>query len=126
MESGLTQAGEPSARTDAAAGSKNRRKPRTRFAGALLVALALLLTGAFGASGASAEPAASSSARYIVTFALGVDASQQTADIAAATATDVSAIPELRMHVIDASDIAAANLAASSDVFRVDADVTRS
>src|SRR5436190_3190260 len=125
MERGTIEAGDPYARTRAADG-KTAPKPRTRFAGALVVALALLVTAAFGAAGASAEPTPSPSASYIVTFAAGVDGAQQTADIAAATATDISAIPELRMHVVDATDSAAASLAASSDVVRVDADVTRS
>src|SRR6266480_4240697 len=125
MGSGTMELGGPHARTCAADG-KSTQKVRTRFAGALLVALALLLSAAFGATGASADPVPSPSASYIVTFAAGVDGAQQTADIAAATATDISAIPELRMHVVDATDSAAANLSATSDVVRVDADVTRS
>src|SRR6266516_3881873 len=55
MESGTIETGDPHART-CAADSKSTRKPRRRFAGALVVALALLLTAAFGATGASAEP----------------------------------------------------------------------
>jgi len=79
-----------------------------------------------GASGASAEPASGPSASYIVTFAAGVGGAQQTSDIAAANASDVSAIPQLRMHAIYASDVAAAALSASADVVRVEADATRS
>src|SRR5207237_3537435 len=99
-------------------GTTDRNAPK-RFAGGLFVALALLLSAAFGATGAAADPVPSPSASYIVTFAAGVDGAQQTADISAATATDISAIPELRMHVVDATDSAAASLAASSDVVRV-------
>ena len=86
----------------------------------------VVLAAVIGASGASAEPASGSSASYIVTFAAGVGGAQQTADIAAANASDVSAIPQLRMHAIYATDVAAAALAASADVVRVEADGTRS
>src|SRR5690349_15468855 len=108
MESATIEAGDPHAHTRAA-GGKGTRKASTRFGGALAVALLLVLSAAFGATGASADPAPSGSASYIVTFAAGVDAAQETADIAAAGASDVSAIPHLRMRTIDATDVAAAN-----------------
>src|SRR6266516_6247455 len=108
MGSGTIDAGDPHAHTCAADG-KGTQKARRRFAGALGVALLLVLSAVFGATGASADPGTpASSARYIVTFAAGVDAAQQTADIIAANAGDASAIPALRMHVVDATDLAAA------------------
>src|SRR6476620_8030039 len=124
MEPGTIEAGDPHAHT-CAAGDKGTRTTRTRVAGALIVGFALVLSAVFGATGASADPAPGPNASYIVTFAAGVDGAQQTADIVAASATDISAIPELRMHVIGATDVAAANLAASADVVRVEADATR-
>ncbi|HEY2938735.1 MAG TPA: hypothetical protein VGJ27_02900, partial [Gaiellaceae bacterium] len=60
-----------------------------------------------------------------MTFASGVSAADQAAAIAAAGAGDGTAIPELRMHAIDATDAAAASLAADSNVVRVEADTTR-
>jgi len=60
-----------------------------------------------------------------VTFASGVSAADQTVAIALAGAGDGTAIPELRMHAIDATEAAAASLAADSNVVRVEADTTR-
>src|SRR5882724_340020 len=97
-----------------------------RLAVALLAAVVVVLAAVIGASGASAEPASGPSASYIVTFAAGVGGAQQTADITAANASDVSAIPQLRMHAIYATDVAAAALAASAGVVGVEADATRS
>src|SRR5438034_6772601 len=92
-----------------------------RLAAALAVVLGL---AGIGAAGAHAD-GASGDARYIVTFASGTSSADQAADIAAAGATDVSAIPALRMHVVDASDAAVAALTASSDVTGVDSDQLR-
>src|SRR5438477_10629953 len=124
--SGMIEAGDSHAHTRVA-GSKGTGKACRRFAGVLVVALSLVLCAVFGSTGASADPGTpASSARYIVTFAAGVDSAKQEADILAANASDASAIPELRMHVIDGTDLAAATLSANPDVVRVDADVTRS
>jgi hypothetical protein len=112
--------------TDGAATRYGGTWKTRRLTAALLAAVVVVLAAVIGASGASAEPASGSSASYIVTFAAGVDGAQQTADIAAANASDVSAIPQLRRHAIYATDVAAADLAASADVVRVEADATRS
>src|SRR5437773_11214720 len=94
--------------TDGAATRYSGTWKTRRLTAALLAAVVVVLAGVIGASGASAEPASGSSASYIVTFAAGVEGAQQTADIAAANASDVSAIPQLRMHAIYATDVAAA------------------
>ena len=78
--------------TDGAATRNGGTWKTSRLAAALLAAVVVVLAGVIGASGASAEPAAGPSASYIVTFAPGVDGAQQTEDIAAANASDVSAI----------------------------------
>src|SRR5437588_9394229 len=108
METGTIEAADPHAHTCAADGKGTRKAPR-RLAGALVVGLTLVLSAGFGATGASADPGVPpSSARYIVTFAAGVDSAQQTADVLAANASDSSSISELRMHVVDGTDLAAA------------------
>ena len=62
---------------------------------------------------------------YIVTFASGVSRAQQSDAIAAAGATDVSSVPALRMHVVEASDAALATLESDSSVARVEANAVR-
>src|SRR5215210_3336421 len=61
--------------------------------------------------------------RYIVTFNAGTSAADQAAALAAAGATDDSAIAVLRMHVVTLPDAAAASaLESESSVARVEAD----
>src|SRR5215213_5682536 len=56
----------------------------------------------FGSTGADPN-------RYIVTFNAGTSAADQSAALAAAGATEVSAIAALRMHVVTVPDAAAAS-----------------
>src|SRR5439155_14383231 len=123
---GIAVVSEGASTTDGAATRNGGTWKTRRLAVALFAAVVVVLAAVIAASGASAEPASGPSASYIVTFATGVDGAQQPADIAAANASDVSAIPQLRMHAIYATDVSAAALAASADVVRVAADATRS
>jgi len=84
----------------------------------------LLLVVGIAAAGAPAEPTATP-ARYIVSFAAGTSAADQAADIVAAGATDVSAIPALHMHAVDATDGAVTALTESADVVSIEADLFR-
>src|SRR5215213_10310551 len=64
--------------------------------------------------------------RYIVTFNAGTSAGDQSAALAAAGATEDSAIAALRMHVVTLPDAAAASaLESDSTVARVEADAVR-
>jgi hypothetical protein len=80
-----------------------------------------------GASSTSATSGASAdvAGRYIVTFAARVSEAEQAAAIADSGATDISEIAPLRMHAIDASDVAADALRANAAVSRVEADQVR-
>jgi Chitobiase/beta-hexosaminidase C-terminal domain/Bacterial Ig-like domain len=63
--------------------------------------------------------------RYIVTFSSGTSATEQSAALANAGASDVSTIPALRMHVVDASDAAVTALHADPAIEAVEADQVR-
>jgi subtilisin family serine protease len=90
-----------------------------------LVAVAVVLgVVGIGTTGALAEPV-SGDGRYIVAFAPGVSSQDQAAEIAAVGATDVSAMPALNLHAVDASDIAVAALTSNPDVVHVEADRLR-
>src|SRR5207248_2081648 len=54
--------------------------------------------------------------RYLVTFSSGVSDAEQEAAISAVGASDVSTIPALRMHVVDASEAAVTALNANQAV----------
>jgi hypothetical protein len=63
--------------------------------------------------------------RYLVTFSSGVSGTEQQATLSDVGATDVSTIPALRMHVVDAPEGAVAALNASPAVQGVEADQVR-
>ena len=102
------------------------RKAKSLVA-ALIASLAFVLLFV-GAKGASADPGTPppSTARYLVTFAPGVSAPDQLAAIAAAGASDGTAISELRMHAVDATDAAVTALETDPNVAAVEPDTTRS
>jgi subtilisin family serine protease len=63
--------------------------------------------------------------RYLVTFVPGASGAEQGAALADVGATDVSTIPALRMHVVDASEAAVSSLGANPTVQGVEADQVR-
>ena len=97
--------------------SKSRTSERAKAAWLRRVGALVVLLGALGlgTTGALAE-SSSGNGRYIVTFVAGTPTEQQAADIAAAGASDISAIPALSMHAVDASDVAVADLATNPNV----------
>ena len=101
---------------------KRRHTRRLKFAPALLVALSFALSLAFVPGGSASEL---STTRYIVTFQFGVPGSDQDAALAQAGAVEVSAVPVLNMHTVDATSDSAAALANESSVARVEADQIR-
>ena len=84
-----------------------------------------------GPAAAQGEPAAPTAAvGYLVTFAAGTTAAEQEALLTEAGATDVDAIPQLRMHAVtlpaDTAEAAADALRARAEVSNVNLDRTRS
>ncbi|HEX5224761.1 MAG TPA: S8 family serine peptidase, partial [Solirubrobacteraceae bacterium] len=117
--------------------AKARKRFSIRTYGAIVAAIALgvIAPGSSAAaeplSGEPTSPLAAISSpgavpgRYIVTFSADASAATQRSSIAEVGATDVSAIPALRMHVVDASEEAAASLRADGLVTSVEADQAR-
>src|SRR5207237_793526 len=62
---------------------------------------------------------------YIVAFKTGTSDAEQSSAVAGAGAKDISAISQLRIHVVDASEAQVSELMASSAVERVEADRVR-
>src|SRR3954452_2881156 len=73
----------------------------------------------------SSSSASSTALLYLVKFAAGTSAAQQSAALAAAGATDVSSVAPLRLHTVDATADQLAALQADSRVTRVEQDHSR-
>ena len=103
----------------------------TRRAIALLIAVttAATVTQLAPADAVTVDSAEPTTTSYIVSFADGTDAAEQTQVLADAGAVDVGNVPELRMHTVEVTttDEAAvlAALRSGAAVVRVEADKTR-
>jgi hypothetical protein len=98
---------------------------------ATVTALAVVISGFAGplALPASADEPTAAPVSYLVSFAAGTSADEQTAVLADAGATDVDAIPQLRMHAVtlpaDSASSVADSLRALASVTNVNLDRTR-
>jgi hypothetical protein len=127
---------QPARGSESNPGGRLRRRLGTALAVAVALGASVSATSAFAAdqaplTGPITSPLSTLSApspvpgRYILTFSAGTSASEQAAIVSSAGATDLSTIPVLRIHVVDASEAAAAELSANGAVERVEADQIR-
>jgi VCBS repeat-containing protein len=98
---------------------------------AVVTAFAVVIAGFGGplALPVSAEETAAAPVSYLVTFAAGTSSDEQAAALADSGATDVDAIPQLRMHAVtlpgDTASSVADSLRALASVTNVNLDRTR-